>query len=84
MATAAMYRRMLGNSAEEGGEMFNEDFFSENPFSSLLADFMIATQSPSGDLIKYSSYGVVNRNGEDQIVLIDFGLTKDVYATYYS
>jgi hypothetical protein len=37
-----------------------------------------------GDLKKTSSYGLVNRNGEDQVVMIDYGLTSDVYDSFYS
>ena len=80
---SAMYSRML-NNPEGDGPSYNLDFFSENEFASKLADFMIAADSPNGDLCRYSSYGVVNRDGKNQVVLIDFGLTGDVYDTYYS
>ncbi len=36
-----------------------------------------------GDFGKLSTYGLVTRDGEDHIVVIDFGLTKDVYDTHY-
>ena len=39
---------------------------------------------PVGDLKRLSTYGVVKRNGQDAVVIIDFGLTRDVYDTYYS
>ena len=39
---------------------------------------------PTGDLARLSSYGLVKRNGEDAIVLIDYGLTNEVYKSYYS
>jgi asparagine synthase (glutamine-hydrolysing) len=38
---------------------------------------------PVGDLRRLSSYGLVNRDGQDKIVLIDYGLTHDVYTSYY-
>jgi hypothetical protein len=41
------------------------------------------TSSPAGDLMRLNSYGIVNRNGEDIIVIIDFGLTHDIYDEYY-
>jgi hypothetical protein len=41
------------------------------------------TQSDVGDFGRLNSYGLVNRNGVD-IVIIDFGLTNDIYDTYYS
>lgn len=38
---------------------------------------------PSGDLMRLSSYGVVKRDGQETIVLIDYGLTDDIYKTHY-
>lgn len=37
-----------------------------------------------GDLTRFNSYGVVKRDNEDTIVVIDYGLTDDVYDSYYS
>lgn len=37
-----------------------------------------------GDLGRTSSYGIVNRNGTDEIVIVDYGITGDVVQTYYS
>jgi len=39
---------------------------------------------PPGDLMRLSSYGLVKRGGNNQIVIIDYGLTHDVYSSYYS
>jgi len=39
---------------------------------------------PAGDLTRMNSYGVVKRGGTDEIVIIDYGLTSDVYSSYYS
>jgi hypothetical protein len=36
-----------------------------------------------GDFGKLSTYGLVNRNGKDEIVIIDYGLTQEVYDSYY-
>ena len=36
-----------------------------------------------GDLKRISSYGVVNNGGEQEIVLIDYGLSDDVFDDYY-
>lgn len=38
---------------------------------------------PAGDLMRLSTYGLVKLNGKDHIVIIDYGLTNDVYASYY-
>lgn len=39
---------------------------------------------PVGDLMKLSTYGVVKREGEDTVVLIDFGLTYDTWEKHYT
>ena len=36
-----------------------------------------------GDLLRISSYGVVKREYGDDLVIIDFGLTEDVYNNFY-
>lgn len=46
----------------------------------LLADY----DMPWGDVVKMSSWGVVNRKGREELVLIDYGLTKNVWRDYYS
>jgi mRNA-degrading endonuclease RelE of RelBE toxin-antitoxin system len=38
---------------------------------------------PVGDLLRLNSYGIVKRDGQDTIVLIDYGLTEDVFDTHY-
>jgi hypothetical protein len=38
---------------------------------------------PVGDLKRLNSYGLVKRNGQDKIVLIDYGLDNNVYGSYY-
>ena len=38
---------------------------------------------PVGDLCKLNTYGLVKRNGEDTIVMIDYGLNNDVWQDYY-
>lgn len=61
-----------------------KETLNENQFTQTICEFMMNTDSPSGDLIRLNSYGIVNRDGHDIIVLIDFGLTNDVYQEYYS
>jgi len=55
----------------------------ENDFISRIFDYVVNYQIPSGDLRKLSSYGLVNDGNKDSIVLIDYGLTNDVYTSYY-
>jgi hypothetical protein len=56
----------------------------EDEFAYQFLDFVGGYDVPAGDLARTSSYGLVKRNGEDDIVLIDYGLTSDVYQSYYS
>ena len=56
----------------------------ENEFMYEMFSFIGNYGVPIGDLKRLSSYGVVKRNGQDAIVLIDYGLTHDVYSSYYS
>lgn len=39
---------------------------------------------PVGDLKRLSTYGIVKGDNEERIVIIDYGLTSDVYSSYYS
>jgi hypothetical protein len=38
---------------------------------------------PVGDLKKLNTYGIVKREGQETIVLIDYGLTDDIFNTHY-
>ena len=56
----------------------------ENEFISSMFDFMANYDIPPGDLQRLSTYGVVKRDGQDTVVMIDYGLTRGVLDTYYS
>jgi hypothetical protein len=56
----------------------------ENEFTYRMLSFMGDYDIPVGDLARLSTYGLVKRDGQDAIVMIDYGLTHDVYGTYYS
>jgi GNAT superfamily N-acetyltransferase len=56
----------------------------ENEFTYEMLTFIGSYDVPIGDLKKISTYGVVKRGGQDSIVMIDYGLTSDVYDSYYS
>jgi hypothetical protein len=55
----------------------------DNEFVVNIFDLIGSYDIPYGDLIRLSSYGLVNGDGEERIVLIDYGLTNDVYDNYY-
>lgn len=55
----------------------------ENEYVYEMLSFLGNYEPPVGDLCRLSTYGVVNRNGKNMIVMIDYGLTNDVYDSYY-
>lgn len=59
------------------------DAMWENEFIYDMFTFMGGYDAPVGDLMKMDSYGLVNRNGKDTIVMIDYGITNDVWDEYY-
>lgn len=62
----------------------NMDEMWNNEFVSRIFDLIGSYDNfASGDLAKLSTYGVVKRDGEDTIVLIDYGLTTNVFNTHY-
>ncbi len=77
------YYRMLANVDDEEETMTVQDFL-KNQFADLLTKFIVEVRTGSGDFCMIDTYGVVNRNGKDTIVIIDFGLTEDIYKNYYS
>jgi len=60
-----------------------QDKFNNSDFANAIFEFMDAADAPAGDLGRLNSYGLVKRDGQNQIVIIDFGLTHDIYSTYY-
>ncbi len=68
-------------------ELFNSEEFQDNYDYSIfymLQDYLGNYQLKSvGDLKRISSWGLVKENGQDNLVLIDFGLNDNVYETYY-
>lgn len=76
-------RNWINKSMEDSYEyvMDNIDDFE---FISEVIDYMGNYQVKAyGDLQRLSSYGVVRRNGQEEMVIVDFGLTEDVFNNYY-
>jgi hypothetical protein len=61
-----------------------KEFFNENEFAAAVVEFMLNCDSLAGDFARLNSYGIVTRDGQDCIVLIDFGITNDSYQTHYA
>ena len=55
----------------------------ENEFFSSIIDAAQSFGLSMGDFGRSSTYGVVQRDGQPQVVLIDMGLTKSVHDTNY-
>jgi len=57
----------------------------DNEFVNNLEDMAISMDMPiPGDLARLSTYGEVIRDGKPTVVVIDYGLTKDVFNNYYA
>lgn len=55
----------------------------EDEFFQSMCDMMGSYDMPPGDLWRLNSYGLVKINGKEEIRLIDYGLTNNVYEDYY-
>ena len=83
------YSRRRGYRNREYDELFQSDEFQSvyDDYDSIfyqLQDYLGNYQLEStGDLKRISSWGVVSNNGQEEIVLIDFGLNDDVWNDYY-
>lgn len=72
------FQKFSGFKQEVYDWMWEEEFFHD--LFSMIGDYDV----PPGDLGKKSTYGLVHRDGKDTIVIIDFGLTGQVYDSFYS
>jgi hypothetical protein len=65
-------------------EKFQEMVYEDNTIWGQIEQYMTDyTLESYGDLQRLSSWGVVNRNGHDALVLIDYGLNDSVSKEYY-
>lgn len=71
-------RSRMGRNKEVEAEMWEDDDFGYH-----MLDFIGTYGIPAGDLARISSYGVVRRGGSERVILVDYGLTSDVYDTHY-
>jgi hypothetical protein len=60
-------------------EILLNDSDELSPFYNYITNY----QPPIGDMLRISNYGMTNRNGKPQIVLLDSGLNNNVYNSYY-
>jgi hypothetical protein len=71
------------NSYEQNFVNEYEEKNSENEYLHILIELIDSYEILSGDMGKINSYGVVNRNGKQELVLIDYGLDRDDFKTHY-
>lgn len=84
---AVLYHAHVANGRGNNPHFKPKDYDNmwEEEFSSSIFNFIGGYGiSKAGDLARFNSYGVVDRDGDDTIVIIDYGLTDDVYDSYYS
>jgi hypothetical protein len=55
----------------------------DDEFVSSIFQYIANYDLPVGDLQVLTSYGMVNRNGSPELVLVDYGLDSDVCASFY-
>jgi hypothetical protein len=59
------------------------DIIDNNEFCKEIEQYVGNYDIPTGDLTRIGHYGMVNRNGKPNIVLIDYGLNRDIYYQFY-
>lgn len=78
----SMDNRNKGYKRDISPEIVEQMWESEFTYSML--DYLGSYMAPIGDLLKLNSYGIVNRNGHETIVLIDFGVNEEIMNKYYA
>ncbi len=80
------YRRipLYTMSAQEAQNLTNQLYEQdEYNFVHQVMDLMGNYQLPCGDLTRISTYGMVNRDGTPEIIVLDSGLSEEILNTYY-
>jgi hypothetical protein len=57
--------------------------YYENGFITNLVDLVHSAEVMIGDLKKPDSYGVVIRDGQEEVVVVDYGLTEQTFNKHY-
>jgi hypothetical protein len=82
-----VYNDAVNPSKYTHGHKLPEDFVQaswEDEFMYDVYQYLGNYDVPVGDLLRLSSYGLVKRDGVDTIVLIDYGINNETFASYYS
>lgn len=88
--TASLYtpRNRMAFRDHNFDELFDSEEWAEgldnyNLFSRVHSYLCDTCSEAYGDLQRLSSWGVVSENGEESLVIIDFGLTEEIFDNYY-
>ena len=88
--TASLYlpRNRMYLRDEKYDRLFDSDEWSDgldnyNLFGRIHSYLCDTCTKAYGDYCRLSSWGVVSEDGEEKLVLIDFGLTDEVFDSYY-
>lgn len=87
--TVSQYSRRPMYGTSQYSELFDSEEWSDgidnyNIFAMVYSYLCDTCLESFGDMTRLSSWGVVTENGEEKLVLIDFGLSDEVFADFYS
>lgn len=69
---------------KEFSQEYIDEVYDEHLIMAELIDFIRSWDMARGDLYRLEHYGVVKRDGEEYVVLIDYGLTEKIFAKHYN
>jgi hypothetical protein len=85
--TNTLLQRTRELQGDRGGIFFaapeNYDEILEDELFNNIISFIMDYDIVPGDFARISSWGIVNREGHEVPVLIDYGISKSIYNDYY-
>ena len=76
-----------GNPKKLGNYIYSQekyvDMLENNETLYAFDDYIGNYRPPKGDLVSLRNYGMTNRDGKPQIVLLDAGLTQQIWDNFY-
>ena len=84
-ARSSYYSRSIPSGYRElfDSDEWNAGLDDYNIFAAVRS-YLEDTQTETiGDMQRSSTWGVVSENGEERLVMVDFGLSDEIYAQYY-
>jgi hypothetical protein len=78
----SMSTKLHGSSTLLGNVEIDPEM-KENESFQAIVDLMADYDMTSADITRISSWGVVVRNGQEKLVIVDYGLNRDVWKQFY-